>query len=112
MTRRDYAITLGHMRDHAREAIELVRGRSQGDLEHDRVLSLALTRLVEIVGEAAGRVPSNERRKYPGIDWARIIGMRNRLIHEYGTVDLAVLWLTVKEDFPDLVTRIEKILHA
>ena len=61
MTRRDYAITLGHMRDHAREAMDLAQGRSQGDLERDRVLSLALTRLVEIVGEAAGRVPPNER---------------------------------------------------
>ena len=112
MTRRDYAITLGHMRDHAREAMDLVQGRSQGDLERDRVLSLALTRLVEIVGEAAGRVPPNERRKYSGIDWARIIGMRNRLIHEYDTVDLAILRLTVKEDLPELVARIEKILDA
>ncbi len=112
MTRRDYAVTLGHMRDHAREAIDLAQGRSQGDLEQERVLSLALTRLVEIVGEAAGRVPSNESRKYPGIDWARIIGMRNRLIHEYDTVDLAILWTTVKEDLPELVARIEKILHA
>lgn len=112
MTRRDYAITLGHMLDHAREAMDLAQGRTQGDLERDRVLSLALTRLVEIVGEAAGRVPSNERRKYPEIDWARIIGMRNRLIHEYDNVDQAVLWLTVKEDLPDLVARIEKILEA
>ena len=112
MTRRDYAITLGNMRDHAHEAMDLAQGRSQGDLERDRVLSLALTRLVEIVGEAAGRVPPNERHKYPGIDWARIIGMRNRLIHEYDTVDLAILRLTVKEDLPELVARIEKVLDA
>ena len=112
MTRRDYAVTLGHMRDHAREAICLTQGRSRGDLEDDRLLTLALTRLVEIVGEAAGRVPSSERRKYPGIDWPRIIGMRNRLIHEYDDVDLAILRRTVKEDLPELVTRIEKILDA
>ena len=112
MTRRDYAITLGNMRDHAREAMDLAQGRSRGDMEDDRVLTLALTRLVEIVGEAAGRVPPNERCKYPGIDWARIIGMRNRPIHEYDDVDLAILWRTVKEDLPELVARIEKVLDA
>ncbi len=112
MTRRDYAITLSHMRDHAREAMGLAQGRSREDLDDDRLLTLALTRLVEIVGEAAGRVPSDQRRKYSGIDWARIIGMRNRLIHEYDDVDLAILWRTVKQDLPELVTRIEKMLGA
>ena len=91
MTRRDYTITLRHMLDHAQEAVSISRGRSREILEEDRLLNLALTRLVEIVGEAAGRIPREERRKYPAIDWPRIIGMRNRLIHQYDRLDLDVL---------------------
>ena len=64
MTRRDYPFTLRHMLDHAQEAVSITRGRSREILEEDRLLNLALTRLVEIVGEAAGRIPREERRKH------------------------------------------------
>lgn len=74
-------------------------------------MNLALTHLVEIVGEAAGRLPPEIRRKHRAIDWPRIIGMRNRLIHAYDRVDLDVLWQTIDEDFPRLVDRIQKILE-
>ena len=61
MSRRDPAISLRQMRDHAQEVIELVRGRSRSDLDSDRLLALALVRLLEIIGEAAGRVPADEQ---------------------------------------------------
>ncbi len=61
MPRRDLSVTLRQMRDHAREAIAMAEGRRRSDLDHDRMLSLALTHLVEITGEAANRVPSEEQ---------------------------------------------------
>ena len=79
------------MLDHAGEAISLVQDWGRSDLEDDRLLNLALTHLMEIVGEAAGRMPPDEQRKHQGIHWPRIIGMRNRRIHEYDTVDLDVM---------------------
>jgi len=58
MSQHDPLVALRHMLDHAREAVELAQGRSRKDLDSDRLLQLALTRLVEIVGEAASRVPA------------------------------------------------------
>ncbi len=57
MSRHEIAITLQHMLDHAREAILLVQDKSRIDLDENRTLNLALTRLLEIIGEAANRIP-------------------------------------------------------
>jgi len=73
-------------------------------------LQLAITRLVEIVGEAATRVSLEGRAKYPVLPWTEMIGMRNRLIHGYDSVDLGIVWKTVRSDFPALLSAVEKIL--
>jgi uncharacterized protein with HEPN domain len=67
-------------------------------------------RLLEIVGEAASRVPAGERAKYSGIPWAQIVGLRNRLIHGYDNVDFDILWQIVTQDLPPLVAELEKLL--
>jgi uncharacterized protein with HEPN domain len=79
LSQRDPAISLRQMRDHAQEAVELVRGRRRPDLDSDRLLALALVRLLEIIGEAAGRVPADEQARRPGVPWRSIVGLRNRL---------------------------------
>jgi uncharacterized protein with HEPN domain len=66
-----------------------------------------LTRLVEIIGEAASRVDAEERGRYKGIPWSQIVGMRNRLIHGYDSVDLDILWEVVSRDLPLLVENLE-----
>jgi uncharacterized protein with HEPN domain len=71
------------MRDHAREAVNLLRGKTREGLESDRILGLAVVRLLEILGEAANRVPAQERSRLPQIPWREIISLRNRLIHAY-----------------------------
>jgi len=96
-------VRLVHMLEHAREAIRLVAGRSRLDLDADRVLSLALVRLLEIVGEAATKVSLEARTKYPAIPWSEIVGLRNRLIHGYDSVDLEILWRIIESDLPALV---------
>jgi uncharacterized protein with HEPN domain len=80
-------VRLEHMLKHAREAITLTRGKTRAGLDNDRLLSLALVRLLEIVGEAAGRVSEAECALHPEIPWPQIIGLRNRLIHGYDAVD-------------------------
>lgn len=98
------------MLDYAQEAITLAQGKSRADLASDRLLNLALVRLIEMVGEAANRVPSGERAQYPEIPWAQIIGMRNRLTHGYDFVDFDVLWQTLVEDLPGLVAVLKRIM--
>ncbi|MCB0219295.1 MAG: DUF86 domain-containing protein [Chrysiogenetes bacterium] len=100
------------MRDHAREAIEFTKGKTLPEVQSDRMLSLALTRLLEIVGEAATRIPEEMRAKYPGIPWPQIVGLRNRLIHGYDSIDYEILWEILHVDLPPLISQLEEILTS
>lgn len=110
MTRHDDVVSIRQMRDHAAEAVELARGRTRHDLDADRVFALALTRLLEILGEAAGRVSIATRTNSPGIAWSSIVGLRNRLIHGYDQVDFDILWEIVAHDLAPLVAELDSIL--
>ena len=112
MSRREDWVRLRHMLDAVRQALEFVTGRDRGDLDSDPMLLLALTRAVEIVGEAANHVSEEGRRKYPALPWAEMVGIRNNVIHEYFRVNSDVLWATVADDFPKLRTELEAILTA
>jgi len=72
---------------------------------------LALTRLVEIIGEAAARVSAQTREQYTDIPWIEMIGLRNRLIHGYDAVDLDILWDILHEDLPPLIQRLRVLLE-
>ena len=97
------------MLESAREAMALIKDKSRQDLEAERILSLALVRLLEIVGEAANRVSQTSRLKFSDIPWAQIISLRNRLIHGYDAVDMDVLWEILTDDLPPLIAQLEKI---
>ena len=109
MSLHDPLVALRQMREHARETMSLVAGKSRADLDASRILSLAIVRLLEIVGEAAGRVPDDVRQAHPKIPWSQIIGMRNRLIHGYDQVDLDIVWVVVTSDLPALVAQLDQI---
>lgn len=111
MTQHDEIIRLRHMLRNAQEAVAMVAGKDFADLRKERILELALIRLTEVIGEAAARVGLAARNRYPSIPWAQVIGMRNRLVHGYDQVDIRVLWDTVQEDLPPLITKLEKILE-
>ncbi len=91
MPHHDDAVSLRQMLDHAREASDLVKQRVRADLDQDRVLSLALVQLCQILGEAASRVSALRRQQHPEVPWPQIIALRNRLIHGYDTIDLDIL---------------------
>lgn len=112
MSRRDPYVALRHMRDHAREAVEYSRGRSRADLDNDRLLNLALVRLVEIVGEAAARVPQAMREQLGEIPWPAIVGMRNRLVHGYDTINFDILWTILTTDLPPLIEELDRVFAS
>ncbi len=98
------------MVDHAEEAVSLVHNKKRSDLDADRLLNLSLVRLLEIVGEAANRIAPEARLQYPTIPWQQIIGLRNRLIHGYDSVDFDILWQIITVDLPPLVKVLKEIL--
>lgn len=110
MPRREAGISLAQMRDHAKEALLLVRGATRADLDADRKLNLALVRLLEIIGEAATRVPPEARAQYPQIPWPQLITLRHRLIHGYDQVDFDILWQIITDDLPPLAAELERIV--
>jgi len=104
-------VSLRQMLDSAREAVEMAGGHTAADLRSNRMLELSLVRLVEIVGEAATRVSAETRDRHPQLPWAMMVSMRNRLIHGYDEVDLAVVWDTVTEDLPPLIAQLAAIVE-
>ncbi len=104
------AIRLRHILDAAREATVFCQGKSRRDLDTDRMLSLSLVRLLEIIGEAARGVSAELRTAHPEIAWDKMAGMRDRLIHGYYDVNPDVVWQTVREDLPVLVRQLKPLL--
>jgi uncharacterized protein with HEPN domain len=111
MSRRDDGTRLRHVLDHARELRELARGKSLRDLERDRMFELAVTRLLEVSGEAARTVSEPMRVAHPEIRWTDIWGMRNALLHMNDEIDPGVVWRTIETDLPVLINHLERILR-
>ena len=95
----------------AREAIKISNDVSRSDLVPFGLETLSLTRLLEILGEAARRTSPEFRERHRHIEWKLIAGTRDRLIHGYDTVDYDVLWDTCTLDLPPLVAKLEQVLQ-
>jgi len=95
----------------ARDARELLEGRSLEAYLQDRVRRLALERALELVGEPARRVTEGFKSAHPEIDWRSIVGQRNVLAHKYGVIDHERLFRTGTESVPGLIAALEKILE-
>ncbi|MBX3052537.1 MAG: DUF86 domain-containing protein [Caldilineaceae bacterium] len=108
---KDERVYLRHMLDAARKIEMFTAGRQRANLENDEMLSLAVVRLLEILGEASRNISSDLRQRNPQIPWAAIAGTRNRLIHGYFDVDLDIVWAIVVQDIPNLIPQIEKLLE-
>ena len=108
--RREDEIRLRHMLDAAQEAVSFARGRTREDLGTDRQLVLSVIMDIAILGEAATRISDAAREQSPEIPWDEIINMRNRLIHAYFDINLDIVWRTLQEDLPGLISLIEPLV--
>lgn len=111
MSRHDPVISIRQMKESAEEALGLIKGKSKEEVFSNRILQLALRKLLEILGEAANRLPAEDQDQYPEIEWGQIISMRNRLIHGYDEVDLDLLWEILEEDIPSLLDMLANGPH-
>ncbi len=84
---------------------------SKADFLRDETLRRAFVRSLEIIGEAAKKVPVEIRQKYVDVDWKSIAGMRDRLIHGYFGVDYEIVWDVVVKKIPTLIHEIQHILE-
>jgi uncharacterized protein with HEPN domain len=100
------------MREAAATALEMSAGYERPDLSANIMLAMALTRCLEILGEAASKMSTDASARFPAIPFAKIVSMRNRLIHAYFDVDLDIVWTTVREDLPSLLHALDQALTS
>jgi uncharacterized protein with HEPN domain len=103
-------VRLKHMLDAALEIHQYVKASKREDLDNDRKLVHSLVRLFEIIGEAASQISDELRENASQIPWLIIIGMRNRLVHAYFSINLDVVWKTSTEDIPSLIKELDRLL--
>jgi uncharacterized protein with HEPN domain len=74
------------------------------------MLSLAVIKDLEIIGEAASRISQDCQNRHPELSWSNMIGMKNRLVHAYYGINLDIVWQTVSQDLLPLLQVIDKII--
>ena len=94
----------------AKEAVAITRGVSFAEFERQRVLRLAIERLIQNIGEAGSRLSSPARERIPALPGHDIISMRHRLVHDYRQVRADRLWDVVETVLEDLIRAIEPML--
>ena len=94
----------------ARKVREFTIAVTEEEFEGSDLLQSATMRQLGIIGEAARKVSQETRNSYPEIPWSDMIGMRNRLIHEYSRINLKRIWDTIQNDIPRLIALIEPLV--
>ena len=109
---RDYRVYLEDMRQAGGKVQRYVEGLSFEAFALEEKTVDAVVRNLEILGEAAKQVPEAIRSAHPQVDWYRIAGLRDILLHQYFGVDLAIIWDVVQNKLPILVQQLDQILSS
>lgn len=94
----------------AEDARTFVAGMTREAFDDDKKTQYAVSRALEIVGEAASHVDEEDRNRHPDIPWRRVAGMRTILAHEYFRIDLDVVWNILSVQLPPLIGQLERIV--
>lgn len=99
--KREYMDFIQDMLTSMDEALEFGGDLNSGQLLNDRKTLSAVKYAIQTIGEAAGKIPPEVRALYPGIRWGEMMGMRNRLVHDYARVQAEIVWEILHEDLPN-----------
>ena len=109
MTRHEDIPYIEHILDAIKDIQRSIKNLSKDQFSNNKDKKDANVRRLEIIGEASKNLSNNLREKHKEIEWNKIIGARNRIIHKYSDVDLDIVWEIIKKDIPKLKKQIEKI---
>ncbi len=111
MTRHEDLPYLKHMLDAISDIESSIRSLSKNEFKKSKDIKDATARRIEVIGEAAKNISKELKDGHPEIEWLRIAGARDVMIHAYFKVDWDIVWNIIKTDVPDLKKKIEKILR-
>jgi uncharacterized protein with HEPN domain len=94
----------------ARKALKFVEGIDQNEFEDNELVQNAVMRPLEIIGEASAKISKEFRKAHSEIPWREMVGLRNRLIHEYFRIDFGAVWDTIHKDLPKLIEIIDPLV--
>jgi uncharacterized protein with HEPN domain len=106
---RDERVYLNHMIDAIRAVERDIDGVTEAEFRSNEMLQDAVIRQIQILGEACKRLSADLKGAHADVPWRDIAGMRDKLVHDYFGVDVETVWLTARDDLPELVTRLEAI---
>ncbi len=109
MSKKSYLKILEDILDSINKILKYIENLTFEDFENNEMVIDAVIRNLEILGEASKILPDNIKEKYSYIPWRKIITTRNKVIHEYGTVNLETVWEIANDELPLLKEQISMI---
>jgi uncharacterized protein with HEPN domain len=109
MSKRSLELLVEYIWESIEKIERYIEGMTQDNFQSDEKTTDAVVRNFEIIGEAAGRLPEDFTSRYSEIEWVKIIGLRNRIVHEYFGVDLQIIWQILKKDIPAFKASLKNI---
>jgi uncharacterized protein with HEPN domain len=110
MSERSAELLLEDMLESCERILEYTNGLSFENFRKNYLVVDAVVRNFTIIGEAAGRIPDEYKVKHPEIEWDRIRGFRNRIVHDYFGIDYQIVWIIIENNIPELRDLIKKII--
>lgn len=111
MYKRDVLLLLEDMLESAKKVRKYTHGLDFDSFMNEEKTLDAVIRNFEIIGEAANRIDSDFREKNPGLEWKRIRGFRNRIVHDYFGIDYEIVWSIIDNDLDQLIIQLERLVQ-
>lgn len=110
MSAKDDSVYIRHISDSIERIEKYLKDIDEDEFARNTLIQDAVIRQLAIIGEAGKRIPHDLRKRHKDIPWKDVVGMRDKLIHDYFGVDLQAVWDTATIDIPELKKEVKKIL--
>ncbi len=112
MPKRDWRLLLEDIIGCTQSIEKYIKGVEFDDFAQNQMLIDAVVRNLEIIGESAKWIPDEVKAKHSDVEWHKIVGLRNRVVHDYFDVDLGIIWFVIKNELAALRKKFQRVLEG